>query len=138
MLSSAELFCSPFLWRSSFSFPPFGLLALLPFCTFSESPLSYLAEEAPSLNTFKRHYTARKSPSSPGTHQPKAGLCTDEHLARQFLGRDFPGHVSRGTQWVCNRHTVRAGERSSTEQGLCSKTGVAALLLQQECQIGAV
>lgn len=54
----AQLCCSPFLSREaandSSTFPPFGLLTLLSFCTFTQSPLSYLAEAAPSLNTFKQ------------------------------------------------------------------------------------
>lgn len=121
--------------NDSSAFPPFGLLALLSYCAFSQSPPSYLAEEAPSLNTFKQRCTAGRSPSSPGTSQPSVGLCTDEYLARRFLGRDIPGHVSRRTRGVCNRHMVRAGIRRSTEQGLCGKTGATDLSFQQECKI---
>lgn len=51
------------------TFSPFGLLALPSFCTFSQSPLPYLAEEAPLPNTFKQCCTARRSPSSPGTYE---------------------------------------------------------------------
>ncbi|KAI1242583.1 INSIG1 [Lamprotornis superbus] len=72
--------------------PPFGLLALLPFCKFS---VSCLGEESPSLNTSN---STVQSDLHPAEYLAAQGW----FLHKRVLGSHFPGHVSSRTQWVCN------------------------------------
>lgn len=103
------LFCSPspayyFLTEAAHSdhdsstFPPFGLLALLPFCKFS---VSCLGEESPSFNT-------SSSTVQPGLHPAEAELVSAQTNPGQPLPR---ARVQQGTEGLQQGHGEGRGEK---------------------------